>query len=216
MTPNLLTATHALYAEFKAPAPRHIEACPCCLDQDEIDALINTPLKELNADQLSSYMGSLFHTVGNVIDYKYFLPRIFELNIEDPPWMVGTEIVMDKLRLAEWQSWPNSEKDAVQLFIDVWFQVIIENADEPEDGIYYYHPVDQIICGIAHAGLPLVKYLERLIDFPVALKTLYFCNEDSLNKSQRLTNGFWEEFEQAEMTVKVFLSSDQALDVLTR
>ncbi|WP_155847584.1 hypothetical protein [Asticcacaulis benevestitus] len=215
MTPELKAVVEALYDEFKAPTPRYIEACPCCADEACINLLIHTPLRELDADHLSPYLGSLFHTVGNITDYKYFLPRIFELALTDPSWSATTEIVMDKLKLAEWQKWPISEKKVVQSFVDAWFEFVLEDAREPEDGIHCLPEVDALICGMAHADIALEPYFTRLLHSPIALRALYLSNEPSLSKNKHLANPFWQGHEEAASTVQAFLQSDTVLGALT-
>ena len=72
-----------LYAAFSdVPAPSTIDACPHCVDDKGLEKLLNTDLRDLEPDDLSSYASSAFLTVGDIPDYLYFLPRILEISVK--------------------------------------------------------------------------------------------------------------------------------------
>ncbi len=52
--------------------------CPFCVDDEEAEHLLTTPLHELTEQDLAAYSESVFLTVGGIDDFKYFLPRLFE------------------------------------------------------------------------------------------------------------------------------------------
>jgi hypothetical protein len=95
-------ALAALYKAFAGFPPKEIFGCYHCLDQPQRDLLLQKPLGELTNDDLSQYAWSLLSTVGGVEDFRYFLPRIFDLSSSDircgpaPP-----ELVIGALSRAE-------------------------------------------------------------------------------------------------------------------
>ncbi|MBP2160375.1 MULTISPECIES: hypothetical protein [Asticcacaulis] len=213
----LTAAIEALYAEFKRPQPRRIDGCPCCWDESDYVPLTTTPLRALTDQQLSNYSASVFLTAGGLGDYKYFLPRVFELAVTEKDWWPDTEVVLGKLKLAEWQYWPEDEHRVVQTFVDAWFDALATQAAPPEDGIYYCPPIDGLLCGMAWAGIGLEPYLKRLLDHPAALADLYYSNAQTMSDKDRLFSGFWDDVDPAVITgVKAYLRSDAVLDALTR
>lgn len=64
-------------------------------------------------------------TVGDVRDFKHFLPRMLELYI-DPHWLDNREVLAGKLQLADWLTWPDSEKEAVHRYLLALWNVELE------------------------------------------------------------------------------------------
>ena len=214
MDVELKTATEGLYRIFKARPPRSIAACPCCVDEDDVRTLTTTPLRELSATALSSYVSSLFLTAGGPQDYKYFLPRIFDLAPGDPSWASCTEVVFDKLGRGNWQDWPETERKAVQAFIDAWFEVEIHAIEAMPDYTACGDEIDALVCGLALAGADLKPYLTRLLESPAALRAFYYWNQRNLDDS-RLSNAFWTDRPQVEKEVAAFLRSGPVRDIVT-
>lgn len=216
MDAQLISAVDGLYAAFKRKPPPRIDGCPCCIDKHDIDGLISTPLRAVTERQLSSYATSLFLTVGGLGDFKYFLPRIFEVSATDSSWWPDIEIVLGKLALAEWRMWPADEQRAVQAFLDAWFEAVARTATPPDDGTYYSGSIDELVCGLGRSGVALGPYLTRLLDYPLALAELYHSNAEALT-NDRLSDAFWEDADPAAMAeVVAFLRSDAVMDLLTR
>ncbi|MFO1014521.1 MAG: hypothetical protein U1E50_12240 [Caulobacteraceae bacterium] len=114
-----LLSTHAplhrpLYATFAAPRPVRIDGCPCCIARKSLGPLHTRALRDLTGEDLGAYAFSLFHTVGAEVDFRYFLPRIFELTAEAPGAYPGAEIAFHKLALAHWETWPKAERAATE------------------------------------------------------------------------------------------------------
>src|SRR5262249_5226325 len=69
------------------PRPRHLEASPVENADEMLRALTAAPLRQLTGEQIGPYSGSAILTVGDVNDYKHFLPRILEQAVRAPEWM---------------------------------------------------------------------------------------------------------------------------------
>lgn len=125
--------------------------------------LLSNPLRELNGDQLWRYITGAYLTVGGDRDFRYLMPRIFELAAVGPFEVPNTEIVLGKLALARWETWSVAERGAVLEFIDAWFSAALEqDLLHAEDG--WIDQTEAILCGMARAGLPLTDWLIRLIE----------------------------------------------------
>lgn len=98
-------ALEDLYVAFHAEKPRAIEACPCCLSDAEIQILLTKPLRELTSCETSAYADSVTLTVGDPTDFRYFLPRILEIQRDSGVFgWPSIEVIFGHLRRADWQS----------------------------------------------------------------------------------------------------------------
>ncbi len=113
-----------LYETFSGYAFRPDMPCciPHCHEQAEIDLLGSKPLRELTAKELSEFAANLLLTCGETPDFKYFLPRVFEIAVVEGFVWPDLEIVIGKLKHADWNLWPEHERNAVQAFLNAWWR----------------------------------------------------------------------------------------------
>ena len=91
----------SLYAVFgDGPLGRALIGCECCSDPKRLHRLAETPVRHLPADDLQDYLYSAMSTVGDEEDFKHFLPRLFELAIQEPD-SVEPELLGIKLSAAK-------------------------------------------------------------------------------------------------------------------
>lgn len=194
---NLANAIEHLYQTFSAVEhPHGIDGCPCCTDPDEIGRLLRTPLRSIKPDDMGSYAASLFNTVGEVADFRYFLPRIFELMATDPFWWPDPEIVLEDLKRAGWRGWDQAEIDAILQMVDAAFRALLESEEETGGRI------DSMICGIARGEIDLEPFLSLLEEprFRSKLVEYYEVNSERLIRG-KLSNPFWKEAPQGKERV---------------
>ncbi|MDO9335190.1 MAG: hypothetical protein Q7T61_02200 [Caulobacter sp.] len=191
MTPALRNALEEVYAELRSPTPARIDGCPCCIDRKTVGALHVRALGELTDEDLGAYAASVFLTVGDLADFRYFLPRILELAITMPSFSIGLEVVLGKLALADWKSWSRREQEAIGRVIDIWFDDVAVSCAKDWDG--FDGTVDDLLCAIGRTGLDPIVYIERLLpeDRSFALNVLWEENRNSLRQRGRMTNAFW-------------------------
>ncbi|WP_328391532.1 hypothetical protein [Nocardia sp. NBC_00416] len=129
---ELLAALDTVFVQARRP-PR-LEACPCCLRPDKIEALLSRPRKLLSVDDLQQYTTVAMNGAGSAEDLRYFCPRILELcHTGEMDWP-DIEIVYDHLRCADWKSWP--EAGAVAELMDaLWTRILTDypESDAPGD-----------------------------------------------------------------------------------
>ncbi len=208
---DFATALENLYAAFKSPVPRRIDGCPCCVDGKRVDRMHDVPLRDLTADDLNRYSFSVFTTVGSESDFRYFLPRILEITANDSGY-INVEVILGKLWLAGWRSWPEADRRPVIDFIDAWFDITCHQPIEDEWDMPY--ELDSLICGIARTGLDVAHYLQRLLGCPDQLRAFHALNGRRLADENRLTNGFWADHEAQAATLIKFLNSAEVQAVL--
>lgn len=215
--PDLAAAIEALYLAFAAePEPRRLEACPCCLTPADIRGLLDTPLRSLSAEQLREYVWSVFHTVGDVGDFRYLLPRILELVVHDRHAVAvpDREVVLKKLPLAGWHTWPAHERAAVAGVVRAAFEVGVRSvADDPAAVL----AIDGWLCGWGLAGgdvEPLLDLLSRP-GHEAALLALHKRNRPEIY-SGRLHGAFWDQDCAAAARVVAWFESEPIQEIIER
>ena len=198
-------ALEAVYRAFALPTPDAIEGCPCCISTRGVDVLLTTPLRELTGQELWRYVSGAFLTVGGERDFRYLLPRILDLSVSDPEDAIDPEIVLGKLSLANWRSWPAKEQEAVEEVLDAWFeQALAQDVAEVGDG-WIGTEAESVLCGAARAGLPLEGWLVRLHD-PVAAPVL----ADLKERFPGRLSAFWEDAPEGFRKLSTILFQGQA------
>lgn len=196
-------ALETVYRQFAAPVPLTIEGCPCCLATRGVDVLLTTPLRALSGKTLWRYVSGVFYTVGCERDFRYFLPRILDLAINDPGESNNVEIVLGKLKLAHWQSWSTDECAAIETLVDAWFERALANdLIEAADGSIGWE-AESVLCGAARAGLPLTRLLVRLQQPDAAIVLA-----DLKERSPGQLSPFWEEAPAGLAALSAILTRD--------
>lgn len=116
-----------MYKVFsKYPFKSKIEGCPCCVKDSDKSTLHSKKLRELENEDLSYYAFKAMTTFGDLEDFKYYLPRIFELSAKRK-LMVDTFVFLGKLEFRNWLSWDQEEKSIIEKFIQAWWKYEINN-----------------------------------------------------------------------------------------
>jgi hypothetical protein len=155
-------ALEAIYREFASPAPSKIEGCPCCISTRGVDVLLTTPLRHLGGEALWRYVSGAFLTIGSEQDFRYLLPRILDIAVHEPENFINPEIVLGKLKLANWASWPADERRVLEEFVNAWFEQALARDLAEADEFWVGREAESVLCGGAHSGLPLGRWLDRL------------------------------------------------------
>lgn len=185
---RLREALEAVYREFDEPVPVVIQGCPCCIATRGTDVLLTTPLRQLTGQALWRYVSGVFLTVGDEQDFRYLLPRILDVAVTDPGNSNDPEIVLGKLKLADWRSWSVDEQRVVEAFVGAWFErALASDVAEADDG-WIGTDAESVLCGAARAGMPLERWLVRLHD-PGAAPIL----ADMQKRFPSEMSAFWED-----------------------
>ena len=185
---RLNEALEAVYAVFAAPTPAVIEGCPCCISTRGVDVLLTTPLCQISGQQLWRYVSGAFLTIGDKEDFRYLLPRIFEISARDLADSNDPEIVVGKLSLANWREWSAREQTVVKELLDAWFECALARDLEHENDDWIGSEAESVLCGAARAGLPLQRWLVRL-NKPDAAPVL----KDMKERFPDQLSPFWED-----------------------
>ena len=113
-----------LYAVFaKYPKPKNLLSSPSRDSVAIFNEITSAPLRQLPDDKLEGYAPFAMTTVGDVFDYKHFLPRILELSTSQDctAYGLGAEMITNKLLYGKYDSWPADEREAVRSFLKAAF-----------------------------------------------------------------------------------------------
>lgn len=202
---RVIEALEAVYRTFRRPTPSTIHGCPCCIDTRNTDVLLTTPLRQISGQALWRYVSGAFLTVGDEADFRYLMPRIFEVSVTDPANANDPEIVLGKLTLANWRSWEADEQAVVEAFIYAWFeQALADDLINADEG-WIAGNAESVLCGAARAGLPVARLLSRLAA-PEALPVV----AEMRQNFPRKPTGFWEDAPTAFHEVRAFLGGGHA------
>ena len=84
---------------------------------EQVAKVTARPLRELSASDLDVFALKTMTTWGSVQQFKHFLPRLFELLLDDWETFSFPEVLVEKLSYGEWKKWPAREQTAVKEFL---------------------------------------------------------------------------------------------------
>lgn len=214
---ELKISIKALYHTFASYRLKpHMEACPCCVYDNDKKLVHSKSLTKLTIDDLEKYAFKALTTWGDEKDFKHFLPRLFELQAFHPIHLVEPEILFSKLEYANWRKWPDIEQKAIEDYFDtLWKFILIALEPNP----YTYS--DDYLCGIGQAVDDLNPFLSdwQATSSPGAVRNLIeFINQnaDRLTKEHKLANTFWDKRETQMIQVRDWLLNPLTHEVLLK
>ena len=174
-----------LYRAFaRIPRPDTIDACPCCVPDDENCQLTAAPdVRAISPSLLASYASSAFLTAGSVADYLHFPPRILNISATDDSWWPDPEVTGRAIKAAEPDNWHADQRSAV----DTFFSAVVHASLDPDR----HHMMDSWMCAIAKSGFPVQPRLQAIQKHKAAVLSYFNDNAETL-PDRKLTNAFWE------------------------
>jgi hypothetical protein len=188
----LAAAVDRLYVAFSGVhRPSVIEYCSCCFSADEERALLApVALRQLSVDVLRPYAFDVLLTVGDIDDFRYFLPRILEVACTVGFNGPDLEPLAGRLARAQWLDWPAAEQVAVRDVLSaLWATTLAAFPGEWD--------VDTVLCALGNAEEDLRPYLAQwmaeLRRSPASAHLLDFLRYGARRNiaGWELTNAFW-------------------------
>ena len=130
ITPRLEAAVDRSYEVFgKYQLRGTIVHCDCnvCMSQDHARLLSSLPLKEVSSSLLAEYTNSAHGYDVEVIEpeFKYFLPRYFELIANcEPPSHLDLDVCLVRLDGYR-ERWPANEMEIINEFFDAFLEASV-------------------------------------------------------------------------------------------
>ncbi|HEV7698887.1 MAG TPA: hypothetical protein VGO43_01525 [Pyrinomonadaceae bacterium] len=205
---SLESAIETVYKAFSdVEKPLIVDGCPCCMTPEEYETLTAKPLRALTSAELSDYASDVMLTMGSPDDYRYFLPRILELTIEDDPACLPTaEIAAKKIRMAGFKEWDEKKQASIN---NLWLAVIRETATSDTDPELLGFRSWDIGTWLGAATLIPIRVsplLDALEGEPDIIRTIYNQNFKTLFQG-RLDNAFLEEPNKGQAEITSWLRS---------
>lgn len=199
--PRYLKALASMETAFSVvPKPKQLDSCHCCHSAAEKGVLLNTARKKLSGACLNDFIMSVFNTIGNEEDFKYFLPRVLELIALGELEVSG--LVGDKLLKANYQQWPDDLSNAVDAMLRViWQEGLLKQDDNDERSLSAY------LCLVGNADVDMQPYLEDLFHVPSCAVMLWEWELEGARKG-KLSDYFWSNEANKQAVIKWILSKD--------
>jgi hypothetical protein len=136
-------------------------------------ARLDLPIRDLADDDVAGFAMLAVTQWGNDEDFRHLLPRVLELLSADQ-LSVDSEMVLSKLAVASWDTWPSAEREAVARFLHARWDA----------GLAQYETLFQAgewLGGILLAGMDSAAFVEswRRCESTTALAHLTDFMEDN-------------------------------------
>lgn len=203
-------AIENLYATFShCRIGDDFRGCACCVRPEKSAKLAAVPLRALTFHDLDYYSRQAISTWGNVRHFKHFLPRLLELSIEHRDDFLDLAVVFGKIKYAQFDSWPQRERDSVDRFFDQYWEYQLE---ERIHGAFE-NSSDTVLCALSNALSSVQRFLDAWIEKRTDDAKRHFAsfimnNAATLLKKGRLTSAFWNTTGQPHAEVINWLQSD--------
>ena len=164
-----------------------------------------------HVSELNTFAFDVLLTSGDVEELKQLLPQLLEFLALERTALICHEVIGDRLRLAEWHTWPDEERAAVQGFFDAWWVWVLDtfpaSGDQwaPGIGDGFRAEISTSVCTLANAFQDLRPFLgrwekRRSVSSLRQLADFVLDNQNALLKEGqfrvRLANAFYEEREE--------------------
>ncbi|MCA0363946.1 MAG: hypothetical protein LCH67_07865 [Bacteroidetes bacterium] len=108
----------------------------CCVSDSDEAALVNTPLREITAQQLRSgyFESARSYSERELWEMKHFLPRVLELMTHFEVPDAATETVFHRLELHKQDQWPAEEMQLLTYFSKLFFEKCLSYYPYSPDG----------------------------------------------------------------------------------
>jgi hypothetical protein len=211
---GLARAVERLYEVFSPyTPPRHPAFCTHCVSDAEDAILHSKPLRQLSRKELARFSFKAISTWGTVEQFKYLLPRLFELTLQEG-FGYNPEILFKKPRYGDFASWPELEQKALRAYCDALWRFALA-----------HYPLTDLLQGFASIGDCLCSVAQIVDDVHPLLQvwnsetesaTLHLSDFIVENawalKANKLSNAFWDERpEQVKQIVDWFATLEFAV-----
>jgi hypothetical protein len=145
--------------------------CSDCVSPEETARLAAIPLRSLSVADLNRYARKAMTTWGEVTHFKYFLPRLLELSLDEFENFDTPEVLLGKLAYANWESWPAIEQAAVRDFLEAfWRHQLTSPGTFPAD-----HRIGTVLGGLAQLHSSLIPLLDAWLSIEDQTAALHLC-----------------------------------------
>jgi hypothetical protein len=212
---DLTSAIERLYKVFSPyTPPAHPTFCTHCVSDAEDAVLRRKSLREISAEELGKYSWKAISTWGTVDQFKYLLPRLFELVVTE--FRYNPEILFKKPRYGGLDSWPPAEQAALAEYCSALWRYAVTHHP------FHLHlptfpGIEDCLCSIAQIVddlRPLLQFWDSDASASATQHLAEFAaeNASTLRENHRLSDSFWNDRpEQMKQVVDWFMTRDFSL-----
>jgi hypothetical protein len=199
-----LEAIRRLYGVFSGYGlPAQMVFCTYC-DTEEYERSLHAELGSLPVELVDKYVWDAMHHTGDEVDFKHFVPRIYELLAKGELPFADPEMAIGRLAKASWRQWPADERESVEAVLDGIWDDVMRLEEPPVD-------IDSLVCGLglAFGGVPPQVRAWLSDERPLAVQRLVqfvLANGDELPEA-RLGDPWWKDDPEAMAAVAAWVLS---------
>lgn len=188
--------------------------CEDCVRPSDSEYLKSRSLHQRNISDLNRYAFKAMTTWGDVHHFKYFLPRLLELSLENLQGFDFPESLFGKLDYTGWKTWPDVERNAINEFFHHFLKHHLSHINEMEQS----EGISVLLGCLANTGISLVPFLDSWTKIPEQAAFLHLCALIDQESDTILTKGkllfLWGDPEQASQELIQWLASDSVQNYL--
>lgn len=186
----------------------------CGVRPSDCEALASMSLDQLTVEDLNRYVFKAMSTWGGVRHFKYFLPRLLELALDDFDAFHEPEILLGKLAYAGWTEWPEVEQAAIRRYLATFWQRQLHNPCR----FPHSSEINTTLGGLAYACASLMPFLATWGDSGDELPALHLA-QLIVDEADYIMTGravlLWGEPAIACAELATWLAGDEVLEILT-
>lgn len=210
MDQTLQATIEQMYTVFSGyPLPEHVSMSSLRDPEKELGIVRQSPLRLVPASGMEAYAFHAITTVGDEALLRYTLPRLLEL-LAHRELVVDEAIVLGKLELAGWRTWPEAEREAIGDFFDAWWVSVLRTPVDVPDW-----RTENILCGLAQTNLSLSRFLVAWETAAERTATDHLASiVNALYDSERgefITENFWDDRPGQGAQVRIWLTRPEIL-----
>jgi hypothetical protein len=177
----------------------------------EYCTLVTVPLRQLTGDQLSDYAAKVFLTLGDVGDFRYFLPRLLDISLHGDFLWPDPEVLLGKLFMASWRDWPTTERAVLEALFTAIYDDLVAVALSTQNA----SELDTWLCAMANAGMSLAPFLTQLERPQMAPLVLALYEQNALPLTRgEMSNSFWKKVSEEKRKIVAWLQSDVVQEMI--
>jgi len=191
-----------LYSAFKdISKPSNLDACDHCMSIEDQKTLLEQSLEATDPAILWHYIDDAIWTVGDGLDFKYYVPRLLDLGLTTYDYgnFSGNFIAFPvtfgkKLALADFDKWDKAKRDVVD---DAILAIMTEEAHRGD-----FYNFEGWMCAICYVGLDKARYL-NFLDSKAgeAARDYFLVSHRNAYDYGRMEGPFWDELDVKKTSV---------------
>jgi hypothetical protein len=162
----IVADAYRIFGRYKLGRVLNVCHCDVCISADAEAELLKTPLRAISSKLLAKYTDAVSAGTDaeRADEFRYFLPRYFELiAADDPPDDMGFDICLRRLRDWPWRTdWPREQVECIDKFFEAYLVACLRHTAVSQSATYIglRFNLGDILTMIVTAGGDLARVLD--------------------------------------------------------